>query len=77
MGIALALVTTCSQGLLITALDFLAQAQAIGIGFPLAIGSSIIGFNLYSSIRLKEPFTPTTLVGLALGITGIILLSLA
>lgn len=56
-------------------LDLLAGCQMLSLGFPIAVGSCITLFALYSAIALREPFTRRHLAGLVLGLTEIVLLA--
>ncbi len=60
---------------LLRGLDLLAGCQMASLGFPIAVGSCITLFALYSATALRESFTRRHLAGLVLGITGIVLLS--
>jgi drug/metabolite transporter (DMT)-like permease len=56
-------------------LDLLAGCQMASLGFPIAVGSCITLFALYSAIALHEPFSRWHLAGLVLGLTGVVLLA--
>ncbi len=56
-------------------LDLLAGYQMLSLGYPIAVGSCITLFALYSAVVLREPFTRRHLAGMVLGLTGIVLLS--
>jgi multidrug transporter EmrE-like cation transporter len=58
------------------AMDCLKPLQMVGAVYPLAVGTCILGFALYSLLVLKEKTTTFHIVGLAVGLTGIVLLSL-
>jgi multidrug transporter EmrE-like cation transporter len=62
--------------LMFKGLDKLAAAGAGSVGFPVMLGSCIVGFFLYSLIFLKEKATPTGVAGFLLCLAGIITLSL-
>lgn len=55
--------------------DIMAQFGLAGIVYPLAVGTSIVGFSIYSHIRLREMYTRTTMAGLSVAIIGIILIA--
>ena len=57
-------------------MDLLKTSGLLPVVYPLAIGISIIGVALYSGVVLKEKFKVGQLVGIFIGITGIILISL-
>jgi multidrug transporter EmrE-like cation transporter len=58
------------------AMDCLKPVQMVGAVYPLAVGTCILGFALYSLLVLKEKTTTFHIAGLAVGLTGIVLLSL-
>lgn len=62
--------------LMFNGLDKLAAAGAGSVGFPVMLGSCIVGFFLYSLIFLKEKLTPTGAAGFLLCLAGIIAISL-
>lgn len=57
-------------------LDLLAQARLASLGFPIAVGTCIVGFAVYSSAVLREPLTRGHLVGMMLGAAGVTLLAM-
>jgi len=56
-------------------LDLLAAARLTSLGFPIAVGTCIVGFALYSAGILREPLTRTHIIGMALGVVGLALLA--
>ena len=62
--------------LMFSGLDRLAKAGAGSVGFPVMLGSCIVGFYLYSLLFLKEKITPTGAIGFLLCLAGIISISL-
>ncbi len=63
-------------GLLFRGLNMLAEAGAGSIGYPVMIGSCVIGFFLYSIIFLKEKITPAGAIGFILCLAGVITISI-
>ncbi len=63
--------------LLFLALDRLAQAQMVSIGFPTGIGASILFYTLYSMAILREPFSLRHAVGMAVNLTGLVALAMS
>jgi drug/metabolite transporter (DMT)-like permease len=72
IGTVIAVVATLT---LFRGLDILAQAGMGALGFPLAIGSSVVGFAVYSAVVLREPVTRWHVAGMALGGLGMLLLA--
>lgn len=62
--------------LMFNGLDKLAAVRAGSVGFPVMLGSCIVGFFLYSLLFLKEKLTPTGAAGFLLCLAGIISISL-
>lgn len=62
--------------LMFNGLDKLAANGAGSVGFPVMLGSCIVGFFLYSLIFLKEKLTLTGALGFLLCLGGIISISL-
>ncbi len=62
--------------LLYNGLDRVARSGAGAVGYPVLVGSCIVGFSLYSAIALKEKFRPLQLAGLLLGVAGIVSITL-
>ncbi len=63
-------------GLVFRGLNLLAEAGAGSVGYPIMIGSCVIGFFLYSIIILKEKVTAAGLTGFLFCLAGVIALSL-
>ena len=61
--------------LLFKCLDIMAKFGLVGIIYPLAVGTSIAGFSIYSHIHLREMYTRTTMAGLSVAIIGVILIA--
>jgi len=57
-------------------MDFLAKANMLSMVFPLAVGTCIIAFVIYSVLFLKEQSSFGTLAGIVAGIAGLMLISL-
>lgn len=57
--------------MLFRVLDQLAVAGSAGCAFPVGIGLSLLGFALYSHLRLREPFSRQTVLGLGCVLAGI------
>ena len=56
-------------------MDLLAKQKIVSILFPLAVGTCIIAFVIYSGLFLKEKFSRITLLGVMAGIAGSISIS--
>lgn len=63
-------------GLLFRGLNLLAEAGAGSIGYPIMIGSCIIGFFLYSLTVLREKVTPFGMAGFLLCLGGVVTISI-
>lgn len=61
---------------LFTGLDTLVAQGAGAIGYPISLGSTIVAFLIYTSVRLKERLPLPALAGVILCLTGIVLLTL-
>ncbi|HEX9973309.1 MAG TPA: hypothetical protein VGD14_14650 [bacterium] len=57
-------------------MDLLAKANMLSMVYPLAVGTCIIAFIIYSALFLKEKSSFTTLAGIGAGIAGLMLISL-
>jgi len=75
-GIIAAILITLGEWSVFISMDLLKTSGLLPVVYPLAIGISIIGVALYSGVVLKEKFKVGQLVGIFIGITGIILISL-
>ena len=62
--------------LFIRGVDLLAAAGCGGLGYPVAIGISLIGFSVYSLCILREKLSKIEIIGLAAVTLGIIGMSL-
>jgi drug/metabolite transporter (DMT)-like permease len=60
---------------LIRGLDLLADGSMASLGFPVAVGSCILSFAAYSALVLRETFTRWHVAGMAVGLTGMVLLT--
>jgi drug/metabolite transporter (DMT)-like permease len=79
--LALALIG-CVTGLAATlamfrGLDLLAAVRLGALGFPIAVGTCIVGFATYSAAVLREPLTRERAMGLLLGLAGVVLLAIS
>ena len=63
------------QWTLFLAVDCLSGAEAAGIAYPLAVGSSIVLFFLYTRVVRRERSGRLGMVGILLAVTGIFLLA--
>lgn len=61
--------------LLFRALDSFSVQGRAGLVFPIAVGTSIVTFALYSALVLRERLTPWSAGGLLIGITGVLLVA--
>lgn len=76
LALALAIIASASQYLLLfQGLDRLAKSGAGAVGYPLAIGTCVMGFSIYSILVVREKTSSTQYAALALGLSGIILMS--
>jgi multidrug transporter EmrE-like cation transporter len=41
-----------------------------GLAFPVAVGTCIAGFSIYSQVRLRERYSPGALIGVCLVLLG-------
>ena len=71
----LALCVVPSHVLLYRGLDSLAVRAQAGLGYPVAVGTCVVVFAVYSLGVLREPTTREHLVGLVLGIAGVVLMA--
>lgn len=71
----LAITGLASLLLTFAALDQLAKVSLAGIGYPIMLGSCIVGFALYSALALKEKIRPLQWGAIMAIVFGIILLS--
>ena len=67
---------TANYLLFYNALDFLVEAGAGSLGYPLVVSSCIIGFFLYSVIFLREKTGIFQKSGFFLGVAGIVIICL-
>ena len=66
---------TAGQWTFYRALDLLVQCRAAGIAYPLAVGSSVALFFLYTELIRKERAGTFGIVGVLLAVVGMILLA--
>ncbi len=67
---------TASYLLFYNALDFLAEADAGSLGYPLVVSSCVVGFFLYSVIFLREKTGILQKIGFLFGVAGIVIICL-
>ena len=72
----LTLTSLCGILTLFTGLDTLVSHGAGAIGYPVALGSNIAAFLIYTSIRLKERLSPSAVAGVSCCMVGIVLLAM-
>jgi drug/metabolite transporter (DMT)-like permease len=65
-----------SQIIFYKGMDLLEEAGMVSIVYPLAIGTCITGFAVYSKFALKEHFGFKEIAGIVLGLVGIGLISI-
>jgi len=75
LGILSAATCVASRITLFAGLDCLSQCRMVSIAYPVAIGTCIVSFGLYSLLVLREPATKLQGAGMALGVVGLVLLS--
>ncbi len=76
IGVIAAALNVCSMGIYFKAMDYLAEAQAVGLGSPIATSASLAGFTLYSWFYLREKRELAALFGLICICSGAVLASL-
>lgn len=74
-AVLLATIAVVSHAIFFAAVDGLSALASAGIAFPLAIGTSIVTFAVYSMFVLREPAGMGRLSGIVLGCAGVALLS--
>lgn len=62
-----------SYVLLFRALDLFGRCSRTGLVYPVAVGTSIVSFGVYSVVVLREPLSPAKGLGMALGAIGVVL----
>ena len=67
---------TASYLLFYNALNFLAEADAGSLGYPLVVSSCVVGFFLYSVIFLREKTGILQKIGFLFGVAGIVIICL-
>ena len=72
----LSAVGVSSQVLLISAMDSFAASDRAALVYPVAVGTCITVFALYSVFVLREKATVKNILGMVLGCAGIILVSM-
>ncbi|MBQ9772126.1 MAG: EamA family transporter [Lentisphaeria bacterium] len=76
IGVIAAVLNVCSMAIFFKAVDFLAQAKAVGLGSPLATSASLVGFTLYSWFYLREKRETAAFCGLICICAGAVTASL-
>ena len=76
IGVIAAILNVCSMAIFFKAVDFLAQAKAVGLGSPLATSASLVGFTLYSWFYLREKREFSAFCGLICICAGAVIASL-
>ena len=76
IGVIAAVLNVCSMAIFFKAVDFLAQAKAVGLGSPLATSASLVGFTLYSWFYLREKRELSAFFGLICICAGAVIASL-
>lgn len=76
VGLVLLGIGVPTQLIFYTGMDALRAHKMVSLAYPLAVGTCIVVFALYSALVLKERKTPASLAGIALGIGGLALISL-
>ncbi|MBR2872793.1 MAG: hypothetical protein IKB99_04780 [Lentisphaeria bacterium] len=66
----------CGIITLFTGLETLASHGAGAIGYPVALGSNIAAFLVFTAIRFKERLSPCAVAGVSCCLTGIVLLAM-
>jgi len=75
LGLLSGILVFISPITLFGSMDLLAKANMLSMVYPLAVGTCIITFIIYSVLFLKEKSSVTTLAGIGAGIVGIMLIS--
>lgn len=66
----------CAVSCLFMGLDTLVANGAGAIGYPISLGSNIVAFLIYTSLRLKERLALPALGGVVLCLVGIVMLTM-
>ncbi len=66
------IVAIASTQMLFLGIDRLAKAEMSSVGFPIAVGCSIICFAIYSALIMRETFSRWHAIGLTAALGGII-----
>ncbi len=75
-SVTLACIILPSQMLLFKALDIMGEVSRAAIVYPIAVGTCILSFSLYSIVILRESISPMRCAGMGLGAIGVILTAL-
>lgn len=75
LAVILAGLALVSHFLMFVGLDVLGAVGVASIGFPLAIGTAIVGFALYSLLVLRETTRPLQQLGLWLAVVGVVMIA--
>ncbi len=71
------IVAITSTLLLFLGIDRLAKVEMASVGFPVAVGCSIICFAIYSALIMREQFSRWHAIGLTAALSGIICIVLS
>lgn len=75
IGILLLPIGLPSQVVFYKGMDLLAKENLISLVYPLAVGTNIVSFSMYSLFLKKERGTPLSISGIVLGLIGLVLIS--
>jgi multidrug transporter EmrE-like cation transporter len=75
-AVLLAVIGLVSQFLMFRTLDVFAEFHRVGLAHPIAVGTCIVGFGLYSILVLRERINLPRLAGLILAALGVVLVAL-
>ena len=76
VGLVSSILGLVSAPLMYAALDQLETTNMVSLAYPVAVGTCIVGFALYSLVFLRERATAWHLVGIAAGLVGIVLIAM-
>jgi drug/metabolite transporter (DMT)-like permease len=75
-GIGIGLTSCAGNFIVFLALDAATKTGRTFIVFPTAVGGSVLLYAAFQFATRREPFTPYKAAGIALGITGLVMLGL-
>jgi uncharacterized membrane protein len=75
-GLAYAITSVTGQFLLFLSIDRMVQADCIALVYPIAVGTCVLTFSLYSIFIIKERTCKYTIAGLIIAVLGIVSLSI-